>query len=315
MDYFVKIELFIPTNRLGFNHYNFISTFAPIISILLKMRKRFRLIVLMTISLFIGLDDLSAQIPMPGTTEDSVRHYFDSQPAFTIFKDNYLITGFNPNQAINAENADARFQISFKQRITKSVLPFKTYLFITYTQASSWDIYKESAPFRTTDYNPGIGLGKALIKNNELRGFAIFALEHKSNGYGGEDSRDMNWLSAYCQWFVGKRVSLEGKAYIPFYLGEHSKDIFRYHGFLDLGVNYISPNQQFRASAIYSKTTDNAISGNIKLEAGYMISDLYNIYLFGQYYNGYAENLLNHRTYTNHIRVGICFKPDFFSVH
>lgn len=250
-----------------------------------------------------------------GVPQDSLRYFFDLLPPFSIHKDNYVVTGIDPLQPANANTADARFQISFKQRITRSTLPFNFYLFITYTQASTWDIYKRSAPFRTTDYNPGIGLGKTLIKDGRLRGMSVFSLEHMSNGFADEESRDMNWISAYTQWILNHNFSLEGKAFIPVYLGKYTRDVFNYKGFLNLGFNYISPSHQFRASIQYQKTTRNVVSGNLIAEAGYMLNDLYNIYLFGQYYNGYGENLLEYKMYTNSIRFGICFKPDFFSIH
>lgn len=248
-------------------------------------------------------------------TSDSALYYFDHLPSFSIHKDNYMITGLNPTKPIDAENADARFQISFKQRITRSTLPFQTYMFITYTQATSWDIYKQSAPFRTTDYNPGLSIGKAIIKDGWMTSMAVFSIEHQSNGADGEQSRDMNWIGLYNQWFMSMHFSLETKAFIPFYLGKYTKDVFDYKGFFNVALNYTSPNKRFRASAEFHKTTMSALSGNFVAEAGYMLSDLYNIYLFGQYYNGYGENLLQYKDYTASVRVGICFKPDFFGFH
>ncbi|HBY70449.1 MAG TPA: phospholipase, partial [Flavobacteriaceae bacterium] len=65
-------------------------------------------------------------------------------PYFTIHKDNFFLTGVPTNTSINSSSADAKYQVSFKQIITRDKLPWDTYLFLTYTQQAFWDIYEES---------------------------------------------------------------------------------------------------------------------------------------------------------------------------
>ncbi len=96
-------------------------------------------------------------------SEDEVRHRLDSTHSFGILKENYIITGNPLNKPINVDNADVKYQISFRQRLTNSYLPFNTFIFISYTQKSFWNIYKKSSPFRDTNFNPGIGFGRYLI--------------------------------------------------------------------------------------------------------------------------------------------------------
>ena len=45
---------------------------------------------------------------------------------------------------VTKDNSDAKFQISLRHRLIKSILPLHTYLFLTYTQKSFWEIYKDS---------------------------------------------------------------------------------------------------------------------------------------------------------------------------
>ena len=76
-------------------------------------------------------------------SEEEVRSKLDSTHSFGILKDNYFITGNPLNKEINVDNADVKYQISFRQRLTNSYLPFNTFIFISYTQKSFWNIYKK----------------------------------------------------------------------------------------------------------------------------------------------------------------------------
>ena len=90
-------------------------------------------------------------------TKDSINTILKKAPSFTIFQDNYFLTGIPLNEEATKNSADAKFQISFKQRLTNAELPFNTYMFLTYTQKSFWNIYKKSSPIIETNYKPEIG--------------------------------------------------------------------------------------------------------------------------------------------------------------
>jgi len=62
-------------------------------------------------------------------SEEEIIRYMDGLPPFSIYKDNYFITGIPLNRGIDGETADAKFQISFRHRLTRSRLPFDTFLF------------------------------------------------------------------------------------------------------------------------------------------------------------------------------------------
>lgn len=79
--------------------------------------------------------------------EQQVLDLLDRQPSFGMYKDNYFTTGIPINKKIDQYSADAKFQISIRQRLTKTVLPFNSLLMLTYTQKSFWDIYQDSYPF------------------------------------------------------------------------------------------------------------------------------------------------------------------------
>ena len=110
-----------------------------------------------------------AQLP----DSDSVRREIDREPPFGIYKDNYFVTGSSfSHGGPNKYNSDAKFQISLRYRLIQGVLPYNTYLFLTYTQKSFWEIYRKSKPFSDNNYNPTLGLGNLLRKNGKAVGDA-----------------------------------------------------------------------------------------------------------------------------------------------
>ncbi|MCD7936208.1 MAG: phospholipase A, partial [Tannerellaceae bacterium] len=93
-------------------------------------------------------------------TETDLKKALDQQPAFAVFKDAFFVTGIPLHEPINNKTADAMFQFSIRQRLTKSYLPFNFFGYLTFSQKAFWDIYSESSPFRDINFTPGIGVGK-----------------------------------------------------------------------------------------------------------------------------------------------------------
>ena len=88
------------------------------------------------------------QIPDWYPDKDSLYRAVESIPPFGIYKDNYIVTGTSfSGGRVTKDNSDAKYQISLPHRLIKSILPLHTYLFLTYTQKSFWEIYKDSKPF------------------------------------------------------------------------------------------------------------------------------------------------------------------------
>ncbi len=134
------------------------------------------------------------------------------------------------NKEITSKSADASFQVSIRQRLTKSILPFKSFLYLTYSQKSFWDIYAESSPFKDTNYNPGLGLGKYLFYKNKLVGAAFVQVKHESNGREGEESRSWNYLSLSMKYYFNARFNLAGEFWVPWVDGSNNKDLLDYRG-------------------------------------------------------------------------------------
>lgn len=245
--------------------------------------------------------------------EENIIKVMDALPPFAIYKDNFFSTGVPLNTNINKQTADALFQISIRHRLTRSVLPFNTFLFLTYTQKSFWDIYDKSSPFRDSNYNPGIGLGRYIIYEQNMLGAALFQFEHESNGRDGEDSRSWNLLSFSAKYFYNPRLSFSMKAWVPFVSGRNNKSLVNYRGIATLSANYLTKDLKWWVSAEVTprKGWGNA---NTIVSVAFLGSKNSTTYFYLRFYNGIGDSLLDFNKYAMNVRAGICFKPDFYSI-
>ncbi len=245
---------------------------------------------------------------------DSVRAVLDKMPYFTLFRDNYFSGGIPLGTKPTGHNSDVKFQLSISQRLTKSKLPFDSYLFIQYTQKAFWDVFRESLPMRDLNFNPGIGLGHLIIRHNKYIGMAYLMLEHESNGRDSIDSRSWNKITLSCALVLNDNWETQFKTWIPIIDGENNKDILKYNGIFQFAVNYRTCNKRLQIGALI--TQRKAWFGfNTQLELSYKFNKRENQFFFIQYYNGYGENLLEYNQYKNMLRVGFVIKPQDFSLY
>ena len=244
---------------------------------------------------------------------DSIRHEFDNGPYFTLFKDNYFTAGIPIGQKITGDNSDVKFQVSIAQRLTKSTLPFHTYLFLAYSQKTFWNVFEESMPMRDLNFNPGIGLSKLLIVKDRLIGKATLMVEHESNGRDGLASRSWNRISLSANIYIDPNIMIHGKAWIPIVDGENNRDLLDYYGLYQTGVVLTTTNRRFGFSVLLTKRKGWNLNYNTVIELNYRLFKKDNQFLFVQYYNGYGENLIDYNEYHSRLRVGIVIKPKIFS--
>ncbi|MDD2475601.1 MAG: phospholipase A [Dysgonamonadaceae bacterium] len=249
-------------------------------------------------------------------SEKDVRKKLDSTHSFGILKDNYFITGNSLNKQINVDNADVKYQISFRQRLSNSYLPFNTFVFISYTQKSFWNIYKKSSPFRDTNFNPGIGFGRYLIsEDNNYMGSIFLQLEHESNGKDSLNSRSWDFASISGKYYFNDRLFFRAKAWLPLFLlmEDTNTDLLTYKGYGNISVDYRTKNERWWFTANITPRR-NVITMNTTLSAAFQVSKKFNQYLFFEFYNGRGDSLLEYKEYDLKLRIGMCIKPDFFSV-
>lgn len=246
--------------------------------------------------------------------EEDIMNIFDNEPSFGIFHDNYFTTGIPLNTRITNKTCDAKFQVSIRQRLTKSILPFNTFLYLTYTQKSFWDIYRESCPFLDNNFNPGLSLGKPVVRNNQLQGIAVFSFEHESNGRDSAASRSWNYFTLSYTHFFNMRFSSQIKAWAGWIDKEGNPKLLHYKGYGLFALNYQSANERLWCSLILYPR-DKFINFNTIAEVNYKLRKQDNQYLFMQLYQGTGENMLEYRKYTCMLRFGLCIKPRWFNFY
>lgn len=246
---------------------------------------------------------------------DSIIHALDKLPSFGIYKDNFLLVGTEMFQRPNQWNSDAKFQVSIRQRLSNSTLPFKTFLFFTYTQKAFWDIFKDSFPFRDLNYNPAIGIGKAIVYQNRFLGYCSLQFEHESNGRDEIDSRSWNKLTFSSSFILHDRWVLESELSIPFVDGEGNQDIVKYSGWGNVNIEYTSKDKKYILGATMTKRGGWNLNTNMSLTAAIRFFSDSNQFLFIEYYNGYGESMLDYKQYRQRIRVGFVIKPNFLNFY
>ncbi|MDE7336071.1 MAG: phospholipase A [Muribaculaceae bacterium] len=246
---------------------------------------------------------------------DSLRRAFDSGPYFTFYKDNYFIVGTALGPKPTKYNSNVKFQISIQQKLTRSTLPWNTYLYLFYTQKCFWDVFRNSMPMTDLNFNPGIGIAKPFFSTVTGRyvGKAFLVLEHESNGRDGDASRSWNKISFGGNIYIDQNLMVSTKFWIPIIDGGNNKDILKYNGIFQTSVDYMTNNRRFGASVLLVKRKDwNPFNWNVQLDLKFRVFPKDNQYLFLQYYSGYGEGLLAFREYHSQIRLGICLSPTFF---
>lgn len=243
---------------------------------------------------------------------DSVRAELDKRPYFTLFRDSYFVGGIPLGTKPTATNSDVKFQLSISQRITKSKLPFDTYLFIQYTQKAFWNVFKESMPMRDMNFNPGIGLGHLFIYKDNYIGKGYLMIEHESNGKDSTFSRSWNKVTLCASIQVNKNWEAQFRIWAPIVDSDNNRDILKYNGIVQFGTTFRTDNKRLNASLLLTKR-NSKMSFNTQAELSYKFNDRENQYLFLQYYNGYGENLLEYNQYKSILRIGFVIKPSDFS--
>lgn len=254
---------------------------------------------------------LNAQTYTKQQLKDSLAH----QPYFSIHKDNYFITGVPTNTTINRNTANAKYQISFKQILTRSKLPWDTYLFLTYTQKSFWNIYKESFPFSDINFNPSIAVGKAIYdKDKRLKGIVNFSFEHESNGRDSIFSRTWNRLSLEYTTNVSKNTIGRFKVWLPFSYKEGNPDLLEYTGLGQINLSHIVKHDKLFFDLRIRKGLNLDFKGSLRTRVYFNPFDnnISNQYLMLEWFVGQGEGLLNYAQSQSMVRIGYVIRTNEF---
>lgn len=292
----------------------FADIYGQVVNVINMKNKPIVILLLLVISIAASGQSKEYAIIANTYNADSVRAVLDKSPYFTLFKDNYFVGGTTIGHKPTARNSDVKFQLSIAQRLTKSKLPFDTYLFLQYTQKAFWNVFQKSLPMRDLNFNPGIGLGHLIIHHNKYIGKGYLMLEHESNGKDSTASRSWNRITMAAAVVLTNNIEAQFKTWIPIVDGKNNKDLLKYNGIFQLAANYRTDNRRFNCAVILTKRKT-WLSFNTQVELSYKFNNNENQYFFLQYYNGYGENLLEYNQFKSMLRIGFVIKPSDFSIY
>ena len=252
-------------------------------------------------------------VPNEEQYRDSLKKELRYGPFFGLYKDNYFIVGTSLGHVPNQYNSDVKFQISLGIRLTNNTLPGGTYLFLMYTQKAFWNVFENSLPMHDINFNPGIGLSRPFFMNDRYIGKATFMVEHESNGKAETASRSWNKISLGGSVLINEWLMVHSKFWIPIVDGENNKDILRYSGIWQTGFVAYTPNKKVSLGVTLVKRRGWNLNFNTIVDFIWRVSDKTNLNLLMQYYNGYGENMIDYNQFHSRLRVGIVFRPSFFS--
>ncbi len=230
------------------------------------------------------------------------------------------VSGYEPMYLIIGTKApNTKFQISFAYQLLNSdgpladAVPALKGFNIAYTQTSLWDRGGSSSPFYDTSYKPEFFYAWKNVTHAQPTNWIQLdlqaGLEHESNGKGGTDSRSL--AIAYFQPTLtigrddGLQLALQPRAWA--YMGDLSDnpDIADYMGYVSLRT-VVGWKRGLQLSVL-GQMGKNANRGSVQLDLTYPTMRFFgsfSLYLDVQYFNGYAESLLDYNERTDELRVG-----------
>jgi phospholipase A1 len=213
------------------------------------------------------------------------------------------------SDAIDFNNLEAKFQISFKVKVLQGIFNGHGDLWGAYTQKSHWQVYNKtlSSPFRETNYEPEVILNFATKYN--LLGFkgrlASISFNHQSNGRDMPLSRSWNRIILQTGFERG-----DWQTYLKYWVripdGNDSDD----------NPDIIDRVGRAEAIAIYSKnrhiltftgSTNFAINNNFSgyFEASWSYRVAGNLKAYLQFTHGYGETLIDYNNRQTTLGLGV----------
>jgi len=254
----------------------------------------------------------------PAPTEPRVAQAAATPPPDTQhgFFDNF--SAYNAMYAVYgpSETTDTRLQLSLKYQLfgrggdTGPGSPWLNRIYLGYTQRMFADLGEQSNPFRNIDFIPEVFYlvaPRPIGEGVTLGGQA--GLRHESNGRAGATSRSLNTI--YAQPVVGFRlgdlpVEVGPRVWVYFGSRDDNPRIAHYRGNTGLYVR-IGDAEGLQLTA-NSRLNPGSGKGAIDAELSYPLTRLVasnlNLYVFGQAFAGYGENLLDYDRHQARIRFG-----------
>jgi outer membrane phospholipase A len=231
---------------------------------------------------------------------------------FSAHEPTYFVVGTDP--------AKSKFQLSFKYRLfnpsgsLSRSYPWISGFHLGYTQTSYWDLAADSLPFEDTSYKPEL---LYLSSNLEYRPrwldafFIQTAVQHESNGRGGDSSRSTNYVYTKPIFALYDKNTRLGIMFSPKFLyyfnndDDTNPDLSDYRGYVDLEVKVGKAHSLMLTTNTRFAKKGTSFQADLSYPISRLLGNNFDIYLQLQYSNALAESLLHYQERTEALRLGI----------
>jgi phospholipase A1 len=235
--------------------------------------------------------------------------YVHTGPGLSLHREMYALP-YTWSDRYHGAQTEAVFQLSAKHRL------FGTRFYFAYTQISFWQAYdyRNSSPFRDTNYNPELFYRTKPMRFGGGRLAADAGFEHESNGQRVPLSRSWNLFYLAPYWErddllvyvkLRARVPEEDKKHPLDPEGDDNPDITDYLGYSDIHVF-----RRFAPGHLLHFTMRGVIGtgkGNVSLNYSYPVPHSQDSWFLLRVSHGYGESLMDYREEITRVGVGIMF--------
>lgn len=244
----------------------------------------------------------------------------------------YLAVRFAPHEPMyfvaGFAEPTSKFQFSLKYQVIGDegslarAAPWVTGFHLAYSQTSFWDLAGgESNPFFDSSYRPEVLYLYEQPDAKWLPGLARFdvqtGLRHESNGQEGPDSRSLNIVYVQPVFTFGDPgtgaarggffVAVAPRVWGYVFNLDDNPDIAEYRGYGDLRV-VAGWRGGWQLSAL-GRMGNDWDKGGLELSLSYPLRNVtrgnLDLYLYGQFWTGYGESLLEYEESTTTFRLGV----------
>lgn len=222
-------------------------------------------------------------------------YYYTASPDYAVYANN------TPDDQ-RPMNAEFKAQFSLLMPIVYDLFGWKGSAFqIAYTQLNYWQVYASSQYFRETDYEP-----EAFVQKSYLNWLFRVGAEHQSNGRGGMYER--SWNRAYVTTqYSGADWLVSLKLWTLIFASQssdlHNPDILHYLGRDELVMSKKLGN--FTLSVEAQNLESGLTRGYVEPTVSYQLTKHFALY--GQFFSGYGQSLIEYNHRTQAAGIGIAF--------
>lgn len=212
---------------------------------------------------------------------------------------------------------EVKFQLSFKLPLTPPLYEGRAALFFAYTGQSWWQAYNEdrSSPFREYSHEPELfasWVPRARVLGWNWR-LANAGFVHQSNGRSGDASRSWNRLFVDLRfdrpggWWVGVRpwwrIPEDAKPFPGATRGDDNPRIERFVGDGELRLGHVGEVHQW--TLMMRRSFAGSGKGAVQIDYSRPTGFSPRLRWHVQYFDGYAESLLDYRTRIRRLGFGV----------